>query len=50
MQSPDSTPRWERIGTVQLQISNSELSKYRTNEEFLKRLPVQRGGEPLVIQ
>lgn len=50
VQSPDMAPRWERIGTVQLQISDGELSKYRTNEEFLKGLPVQRGGELLVIQ
>ena len=50
VQSLDMAARWERIGTVQLQTSDRELSKYRTNEEFLKRLPVQRGRELLVIQ
>jgi hypothetical protein len=49
-QSPDSTPRWERIGTVQLQIHKGELSRYRTNEEFLKRLPIRQVVELLVIQ
>ncbi|KAF2249178.1 HET-domain-containing protein [Trematosphaeria pertusa] len=47
--SPGRPLRWERVGTVQLTISDPELSKYQTNGEILDNLPVQRERETFAI-
>jgi hypothetical protein len=41
--------RWERVGIVQLTVSDEELSKSKTNETMLEKLPVKRGEADLVI-
>jgi hypothetical protein len=42
---------WERVGIVQLTVSDQELLKYRTrtSETMLEKLPVKRGEASLVI-
>jgi hypothetical protein len=51
VQAPGETVRWERIGIVQLTVSDQELSKHRTktNETMLGRLPVKRAEADVVI-
>ena len=51
VQEPVEAVRWERIGIVQLIVSDQELSKYRTktSETMLEKLPVKRGEADLVI-
>jgi hypothetical protein len=46
----DADQYWERVGIMQLQVSKTELARYRTEEEFLANLPVRQESGCLVVR
>jgi hypothetical protein len=50
LESQDGSEFWERVGIVQLIISSPELSKYRSINQVLQRVPVQQAGRSFLIQ
>jgi hypothetical protein len=46
----DADQYWERVGIMQLQISEHLLAKYRTEEVFLEHLPVSQENGCLVVR